>query len=100
AVLAMCVIVWLGILVAVAGAPVGLVAAVLGLVIVGGVLLAVTLGLFPPTPLFLVFGFLICAEIPTTADEIGIRLVITIATAGFAVLLSLSGWVLRRAAGG
>ncbi|WP_240036788.1 FUSC family protein [Leifsonia flava] len=96
----MVVSVGLGILVAVAGAPLGLVAAVLGLVIVGGVLLTVTLGLFPPTPLFFVFGFLICAEIPTTADEIGIRMVITIAAAGFAVLLSLSGWVLRRAAGG
>ncbi|KQX08515.1 hypothetical protein ASC59_09200 [Leifsonia sp. Root1293] len=89
----------LGILVAVVGAPLGLVAAVLGVVIVGGVLLAASLGLFPPTPLFFVFGFLICAEIPTTVDEVGIRMAITVAAAGFAVLLSLSGWVLRRAAG-
>lgn len=99
AAVAMVVSVGLGTLVAAAGAPVGLVAVVLGLVIVTGVLLTATLGLFPPTPLFFVFGFLICAEIPTTSDEVGIRIAVSIAAAGFAVLLSLSGWVLRRAAG-
>lgn len=85
-----------GILAAVAGSPLWLVAVTLAVVVAGGIALAARFGLFPATPLFFVFGFLICAEVPTPADEALVRLGIAVVAAAFAITLSLSGWMLRR----
>ncbi|WP_241977038.1 FUSC family protein [Cryobacterium sp. Sr8] len=89
----------LGLMMAVAGAPVPVVAAGLLLVITVGILVASTVGLFPGTPVFFVFAYLVCAEVPTPADEVWPRMLLAAAAAAFAWLLVMSGWVIRRLAG-
>jgi hypothetical protein len=71
----------------------------LAAVISVGILVAATAGLFPPTPLFFVFGFAVIAQLPTPGSEFWPRLLVAVAAAAFAWLLTMSGWLLRRAAG-
>ncbi|WP_395245884.1 FUSC family protein [Agromyces sp. MMS24-K17] len=89
----------LGISVALAGAPVPLTAVALVVVLVAGTLTANVARLGPPTALFFVFAVLVCASVPTPADEAWVRLGIAVASAAFAWALTMSGWVLRRLAG-
>ncbi|MWB99904.1 FUSC family protein [Agromyces sp. MMS17-SY077] len=70
----------------------------LAVVLVGGTLLVQVFRLGPPTTLFFVFGLMVTAAVPTPADEYGIRVGLAATSAVFAWLLSMSGWVLRRAA--
>ena len=87
-----------GLVLAALGAP--LVALTLGLmlVIVLGVLLISSAGLFPGTPLFFVFAYTVCAQVPTDFDQVLPRLLVGVAGAAFAWLVTMSGWLLRRAA--
>ncbi|WP_241983341.1 FUSC family protein [Cryobacterium tagatosivorans] len=89
----------LGLLVAVTGAPLPVIAAGLVVVITAGILVASTVGLFPRTPVFFVFAYLVCAEVPTPADEVWPRMLLAAGATAFAWLLVMSGWVLRRLAG-
>lgn len=94
-----------GVVVAVAGgagalgeaAAVPLTAVALVIVLVVGVLTVNVARLGPPTPLFFVFAVLVCASVPTPAEEAWLRIGVAAAAAVFAWALSLSGWVLRRA---
>ena len=76
-------------------------ALVLGLmlVITAGILVASTYGLFPGTPIFFVFAYLVCAQVPAPEDEVLPRLLVAVASAALAWLLTMSGWAARRLAG-
>ncbi|TFD32620.1 FUSC family protein [Cryobacterium cryoconiti] len=76
-------------------------ALVLGLVFVitAGILVASTYGLFPGTPIFFVFAYLVCAQVPAPANEVLPRLLVAVASAALAWLLTMSGWAARRLAG-
>ena len=76
-------------------------AVVLGLmlVITAGILVASTYGLFPGTPIFFVFAYLVCAQVPAPANELLPRLLVAVASAALAWLLTMSGWAFRRLAG-
>lgn len=89
----------LGVLMAVTEATLPLL--VLGLlgVIVAGLLVASTWGLFPGTPIFFVFAYAVCAQVPTPPGEVGVRLLVAGGAAAFAWLLTMSGWAVRRLAG-
>ncbi|MCX7523285.1 FUSC family protein [Microbacterium sp. STN6] len=80
-------------------APILVVAVSLLVVITLGMLAAATFGLFPPTPIFFVFAFTVCSLQPTPTAELGWRILLAIASATFAWLLVMSGWMLRRTAG-
>lgn len=80
-------------------APLLVLTAGLVLVIVLGILTASTAGLFPATPIFFVFGYAVIAQLPTALDEFWPRLLVAVASAAFAWLLTMSGWLLRRVAG-
>lgn len=67
-------------------------------VITAGILVAARAGLFPPTPLFFVFGYAVCALIPVPAGQLAWRILLALASAVFAWLLVMSGWALRRVA--
>ena len=69
------------------------------LVLIVSILLARTLGLFPGTPIFFVVGYAVVAEIAVPAGEFGPRLLVAVAAASVAWLLTMSGWLLRRVAG-
>jgi uncharacterized membrane protein YccC len=87
-----------GTLMAAIQAPLWLLAVGLALVITIGTLVAATAGLFPPSPIFFVFSFTVCAQIPTAMEEVPLRLMIAVVCASFAWLLTMSGWLLRRLA--
>ncbi len=89
----------LGVLMAVTGAALPVL--VLGLVgvIVAGILAASTWGLFPGTPIFFVFAYAVCAQVPTPPGEAAVRLLVAVGAAAFAWLLTMSGWAVRRLAG-
>jgi uncharacterized membrane protein YccC len=89
----------LGILMGVSGAPLPVLTLGLAGVIIGGILAASTGGLLPGTPIFFVFAYAVCAQMPTPAAEVLPRMLVGMAAAAFAWALILSGWVLRRAAG-
>lgn len=89
----------LGVTLASTDAALWLLAAALVFVITVGLLVAAVFGLFPPTPLFFVFGLLVCASIPTPSSEVALRMGIAAVAAAFAWLVSMSGWLLRRAGG-
>ena len=89
----------LGLLMAVSGAALPVVAAGLLVVITAGILVASTFGLFPVTPVFFVFAYLVCAEVPTAPGEAWPRMLLATLAAAFAWLLVMSGWALRRLAG-
>lgn len=89
----------LGILTAVATPSLLVLAAGLIVVIVAGILVSATAGLFPPTPIFFVFAYTVCAQVPTRADDVGLLLAVAAASAAFAWLLTMSGWALRRLVG-
>jgi hypothetical protein len=89
-----------GLALATVGAPTGLLAAGLVVVLVTGVLLINTMGLFPGTPLFFVFGFTVCSQVPTEPDQVLPRLLVGVAGAAFAWLVTMSGALLRRAVPG
>ena len=80
-------------------APLPALAGGLVLVLIGSILLARTLGLFPGTPIFFVFGYAVVAEIAVPAGEFGPRLLVAVAGASVAWLLTMSGWLLRRVSG-
>ncbi|MFC5928214.1 FUSC family protein [Cryobacterium melibiosiphilum] len=79
----------------------GLLALTGGLVLVltVSIVLCRTLGLFPGTPIFFVFGYAVVAEIAVPAEEFGPRLLVAVAGASVAWALTMSGWLLRRLAG-
>ncbi|AMB57732.1 FUSC family protein [Microterricola viridarii] len=87
----------LGTILAASGAANILVAAALVVVIVGGIVVAAVYGLFPPTPLFFVFGLLVCAALPTPPEQVPLRIGLAAASAAFALAITMSGWLLRRA---
>jgi uncharacterized membrane protein YccC len=89
-----------GLALAVVGAPLWLLTAGLVVVLVTGVLLVNTMGLFPTTPLFFVFAFAVCSQVPTEAEQVLPRLLVGVAGAAFAWLVTMSGWLLRRAVPG
>lgn len=89
----------LGTLVAVLGEPLALLVPLLILIVAGGTLLATTFQLMPPTPLFFVFALLVCAAVPTPANELWFRVGIALASAAFSWVLTMSGWLLRRLVG-
>lgn len=89
----------LGITMASTNAALWALALALVAVIVAGLLMAAVFGLFPPTPLFFVFGLLVCASIPTPGDEFALRGGIAALAAAFAWLVSMSGWLVRRMGG-
>lgn len=88
-----------GLLLAVVQAPLWVLTGGLLLVIVVSILVASTAGLFPATAIFFVFGYAVVAQIPTAAGDVWPRLLVAVLAAGFAWLLTLSGALLRRAAG-
>lgn len=57
--------------------------------IVLGVLLINTTGLFPGTPLFFVFAYTVCAQVPTEPGQVLPRLLVGLAGAGFAWLITM-----------
>lgn len=75
----------------------GLLAQAIGLVIVlvVGVVAIRTLSLHPPTPLFFVFAFLVCALVPVPGGDAALAIVIGVASALLALLITMSGWLLR-----
>jgi hypothetical protein len=77
---------------------VALTAAALVIVLVAGVLTVNVARLGPPSPLFFVFAVLVCASVPVPDGEGWLRVGVAAASAAFAWLLSLSGWLLRRVA--
>ncbi|WP_022885977.1 FUSC family protein [Glaciibacter superstes] len=97
--LGMLVAIALGIVMSVTGASLLVVTAGLIAVIVAGILLASIVGLFPSTPIFFVFAYLVCSQSPTPADEAWLRLLVGVIAAMFAWVLTMSGWLLRRVAG-
>ncbi|WP_426625094.1 FUSC family protein [Leifsonia sp. McL0607] len=99
AAVAMLVSISLGVLVAVAGEPLWLVTVLLVFVVVAGTLLATAFQLLPTQPLFFVFALLVCAAVPTTAQDALPRIGLAAAVAAFSWVLTLSGWVVRRWAG-
>ncbi|MGO4783354.1 FUSC family protein [Cryobacterium sp. W22_MBD10_FK3] len=78
------------------GAPLWLLTCGLVVVLVTGVLLVNTMGLFPGTPLFFVFAFTVCSQVPTEPDQVAPRLLVGLAGAAFAWLVTMSGALLRR----
>ena len=87
-----------GLVLAALGAPLAALTLGLMLVIVLGVLLISSAGLFPGTPLFFVFAYTVCAQVPTEPDQVLTRLLVGVAGAAFAWLVTMSGALLRRAA--
>ena len=88
----------LGLVLAAIGAPLGLLASGLVVVLVTGVLLVGAMGLFPGTPLFFVFAYTVCSQVPTAPDQVVPRLLVGLAGAAFAWVVTMSGWLVRRAA--
>ncbi|MDJ0347856.1 FUSC family protein [Cryobacterium sp. PH29-G1] len=95
----MLVIITVALVLAVIEAPLLVLTAGLVVVIVVGILVASTAGLFPATPIFFVFGYAVIAQLPTPGAEFWPRLLVAGASAAFAWLLTMSGWLLRRVAG-
>jgi hypothetical protein len=95
----MLVFISVGLLLAMIEAPLLVLTIGLVVVITVGILVASTAGLFPATPLFFVFGYAVIAQLPTPGSEFWSRLLVAVAAAAFAWLLTMSGWLLRRAAG-
>jgi len=87
-----------GMLMALVAAPLWMLTIGLVLVLVVGILVATTAGLFPPTPIFFVFAYVVCAQVPTPWHEAGVRLVLAVSAAMLAWLITMSGWALRRMA--
>lgn len=87
----------LGVAMAVAHAPLWLLTVGILVVIVIGMTAAATAGLAPANPLFFVFAYSVCAEVPTPAGEVGMRLLVGGSVAAFAWVLTMSGWLVRRA---
>jgi hypothetical protein len=85
-----------GVALATTGEPLALLVPALLVVVAGGTILASTFQLLPTQPLFFVFALLVCAAVPTPVAEVPLRLGIAVAVAGFAWLLTMSGWALRR----
>jgi hypothetical protein len=89
----------LGAVMAAASAPLAVVVLGLLVVIAAGIITAARVGMFPPTPIFFVFAFTVCALLPTPLGELGGRLLLAMACAALAWLLVMSGWAVRRLAG-
>ncbi|MEO6309977.1 MAG: FUSC family protein [Leifsonia sp.] len=88
----------LGIGMAVSGASLLVLTLGLILVIAAGLMLAAAVGLFPPTPILFVFAYAVCAQAPTPPAEIWSRMLVAVIAAAFAWTLTMSGWLIRRAA--
>jgi hypothetical protein len=85
-----------GTLIAAFGAPLWVTTIVLVAVTTGGTLAASAFDLLPRGAIFYVFGLLVCAQIPTPVDELGLRLSVALLTTAFALALGMSGWLVRR----
>lgn len=92
-------IIAVALLLAILDAP--LLALTIGLVVViaTAILVTATAGLFPATPIFFVFAYAVVAQLPTPGAEFWPRLLVALASAAFAWLLTMAGWLLRRLAG-
>ena len=88
-----------GVTLACLGQPLWLTALVLAVVIGGGVFATAVIGWIPGQPVFLVFALLVCGAIPTTWDEAPTAIATAALSAGFAWVVCMSGWVIRRLAG-
>ena len=97
--LLMLAIITFALVLAILDAPLPVLTGGLVLVLTASILLARTLGLFPGTPIFFVFGYAVVAEIAVPAGEFGPRLLVAAAAASVAWALTMSGWLLRRLAG-
>ncbi|QPZ39210.1 FUSC family protein [Paramicrobacterium chengjingii] len=84
-----------GVLISTTGSNTGFLVVGLVAVLAAGVLLCRTLSLHPPTPVFFTFAFLVCALIPVRADEAGLAVLIAVGSASFALVVTMSGWLLR-----
>lgn len=84
---------------AVAGEPLPLVALALIVVVGGGTLFVTVFQMVPPQALFFVFALLVCAAVPTRAEDALPRIGLAAASAAFAWLLTMSGWAIRRIPG-
>ncbi|UOQ88318.1 FUSC family protein [Agromyces endophyticus] len=89
----------LGILLSASGAPLAVQAGALVLVVSAVIVGFNLLGVTPSTPLFAVFGLLVCAAQPVDDGTGWQRWGVAWAAAAFAWLLAMSGWLLRRLAG-
>lgn len=87
----------LGLVLAVNLAPVWVVALVVLLTLAAGVLTAQIFQFIPPTAIFPVMAVLIVSQIHTPADQLVIRLVVTLASITFAIALSMVGFLGRAA---
>ena len=98
---AVCMLVSVAAGLAISASAAALPALVLGLmmVITVGILVASTYGLFPGTPIFFVFAYLVCAQVAVPENELLPRLLVAVASAALAWLLTMSGWAARRLAG-
>lgn len=89
----------LGILLSLGGAGPLVQAAVLALLVAAVIVAYNMLGVTPSTPLFAVFGLLVCAALPVDDGTGWQRWGVAVAATVFAWLLAMSGWLLRRLAG-
>lgn len=89
----------LGILLSIADAPIVVEAGALAVVITAVIVAFNLLGVTPSTPLFAVFGLLVCAAQPVDDGTGWQRWGVAWAAAAFAWLLAMSGWLLRRLSG-
>jgi uncharacterized membrane protein YccC len=96
--LALLVSIGIGIVMAVTHAPLWVLTLGLVVVIVAGMLLVAVAGLFPPTPIFFVFAYTVCSQVPTPPAEMWQRMLVGVIAAAFAWAITLSGWLIRRAA--
>lgn len=85
-----------GLALAVFSAPIWLVTLVTLLAVTGGILTAQVAQLVPSTSMFPVMAVLITAQTHTPAGEWGIRFATTVAAVLFAIVLTMSGWVMRK----
>ncbi|SEB38929.1 Fusaric acid resistance protein-like [Paramicrobacterium humi] len=84
-----------GVLVSQAGSPLVALSIGLLLVVAVGVVLSRTLSLHPPTPIFYVFAFLVCGIVPVPGGNVGVAILIGVASAVLALVITMSGWLLR-----
>lgn len=86
----------LGISAALVGEPLWLVTVLLVIVVSCGVMMTAIWDLMPAQPLFLVFGLVVCAHIPTRLADVPVRLSVALGAATLCVLITMSGWLLRH----
>ncbi|WGW13906.1 FUSC family protein [Saxibacter everestensis] len=64
-----------------------------------GVVLSAVMHWIPSGSVFLVFAYSVCSAIPTSGADLVPRMSLAVAVAGFAWLVAMSGWLVRRTVG-